>query len=70
MDFFRSSVERLLSNKNTGGLCRELKVPEEQAERIYSEHHCNFPITEVPKTPNTTEDVRSKTNEANNRKCR
>ena len=65
MDFFRSSVERLLSNKNTGGLCRELKVPEEQAERIYSEYHCNFPIT-----PNTTEDDRSKTNEADNRKCR
>lgn len=47
MDCFKSSVARLLSNKNTGGLCRELKVTKEQAERIYREYYCNFPLTDI-----------------------
>lgn len=47
MDFFKSTVGRLLSSKNSGGLCRELKVTTDQAERIYSEYYCNFPETEI-----------------------
>lgn len=49
MDFFKSSVERLLCNKNQEGLNRELTVTKEQAERIYSAYSCAFPVTGVTK---------------------
>lgn len=45
MDFFKSSVERLLCNKNQEGLDRELAVTKEQAERIYSAYSYDFPVT-------------------------
>ena len=49
MDFFKSSVERLLCNKNQEGLSRELTVTKGQAERIHSAYEMCFPVTEVSK---------------------